>query len=233
MTKPDAIPIPLPDELVREIAHLRQCVGVEPELIELAPRRWRITMRNERVYMDVDYRSASRGRISWLRSALIVDGKRRPRARDCEHFARIFHDPDNELPPAGSALEPPPPPVDPDTAPVIVQMPYRKLAQAIGADNVQIGRAGRRWVVSVSRPNADFRMNFVQQGRKTYPAKRLIQIVIDGRDYSRQVHNQLDEAVALLAAPTQGPDTPTTAGSTEQGAGFGSVGVRRHSVMRN
>jgi hypothetical protein len=233
MTDEPTAPIPLPDELTRLLAHLRQCVGVEPELVELAPRRWRIIIRNERVYMDMDYRSASRGRISRLRSALIVDGRRRPLARNCEHFARIFHDPDNELSPEGAALEPPPPAVDPATAPIIVQVPYRKMAAAVGVDNVHIGRVGRCWVISICTPKGDFRMNFVQQGRKTYPAKKLIQIVVDGRDYSHQVRNQLDEAMALLTAPAAGPDTPNTSGSPEQGAGFGSVGVRRHSVMRN
>jgi hypothetical protein len=233
MADEPAIPIELPKELIWEIDLIRRITGVEPELTELAPRRWRIAVRNERVYMDIDYRSASRGRIVWLRSGLFVDGKRRPRAKDPEHFGRIFHDPDSELPPEGAAIEPPPPSVAPETAPIVVQVPYRKLAAVAGAENVQIGRKGRRWVISISRPGRDFRMNFVQQGRKTYPAQRLIQLVVDGRDYSKQIRNQLEDAMALLVAPTVGPDAPGTTGSTEQGAGFGSVDVRRHSVMRN
>jgi hypothetical protein len=227
------VPIPLPDELILRLNDLRKSTGVEPELTEIAPRRWRMSVRNERVYMEVDYRSAARGRIVWLRSALIVDGKRRPLARDPEHFARIFRDPDNELPPEGAQLRPPPKPANPESAPTIVRLPYLRLSSLIGAENVQVGHEGKRWVISVAMPGRDFRMNFVRQGQKVYPAQRTIELIIDGRDYTRQVNNKLEDALALLAPAGAAPEAPGTSGTADQGSGFGSVDIRRHSVMRN
>lgn len=221
-----------PEDLIRTINWLQVNTGVEPEVVELATHRWRIIVQNERVYMEMDIRRAKRERYVWLRSALIVDGVRRQNARDSKHFVRIFHDPDNALPPEGE-LDALLPAVDPTTAPPIVRGPYMTLARRLGAENVHIGNDGRRWVIGIDGPKGGLRLRFVKAGRRTYPTKRWVQVVKDGRDYSDDVNNDLEQAMALLSAPATGPVAPGTEGATADGSGFGSVGVRRHSVMRN
>jgi len=222
-----------PDELVDLIDWLRTATGVEPELTELATHRWRMGVRNERVYMELDVRRAKRNRYVWLRSALFIDGERRPNARDPEHFVRIFHDPDDALPPQGAVLDPMPPLVDPVTVPPAVRHVYVRLAHQLGAENVRVGHESSLWVVELSGERGGLHLRFTTIKRRTYPAKRYIQVVADGRDYSADVNNDLEQAMALLSAPATGPAVPGTEGATADGAGFGSVGVRRHSVIRN
>jgi hypothetical protein len=222
----------VPHELADTIDFLRTATGVEPEVTELATHRWRVSVRNDRVYMELDARRAKRERFVWLRSALIVDGERRPLARDPKHFVRIFHDPDNELPPEG-VLDHMLPAVDPVTAPPAVRQIYVNLVRRLGDSNVQIGHEGRRWLIGVDGPKGGIRFRFVTVGRRTSPVKRWIQVIKDGRDYSADVNNDLEQALALLSAPATGPAVAGTEGTTSDGSGFGSVGVRRHSVMRN
>jgi hypothetical protein len=223
-----------PAELMEQVRELREGCGVDVEVTRLDTNRWRLSIRNLRVYMETDFRTAKRGRTVWLRSALYVDGERRPLARGPEHFMRIFNDPDTE---AGPAAEPDPilPQVPPDTAPAIVRHFYARLARALGAENVGVGTAGRNWQISITGKRGGLRFRFVNFGRRRVgPAGgRWIQVVIDGVDRSDEAQNDLENALAMFAAPTIGPAQPGTEGAPATGAGYDSVGVRRHSVMRN
>ena len=126
-----------------------------------------------------------------------------------------------------------PPAVDPTTVPPVVRQTYVRLAKSLGAENVHVGHEGKLWVIGIDGERGGLRLRFATIKRRTYPLKRYIQIVVDGRDHSADVKNDLDQAMALLTAPAAGPDAPSSEGATAEGTGFGSVGVRRHSVMRN
>jgi hypothetical protein len=223
--------LPLPGELTDTIDKLREVTGLEPAVTTTAPRRWRIDVDSDRVHMDVDFRAARRDRIVWLRSTLSVDGQPRKIASSIEHLGRIFRDPDNECPDIAQADELLPQ-VDPNTAPAVVRHVYASLARAVG-DAARVGNLGDKWVVSFSGPDRELQLRFLRDKRKVGQARQFIQLIVGGRDLSEQVAGRLDEALALLTAPRTGPAVAATEGETAGGEGFGSVGVRRHSVMRN
>lgn len=233
VTTPDELPPGLPPGLPRELLHqVRNLVraGITPHVDEIGPRRWRLWARNDRVYADADYRAASRGRIVHLRGALLVDGQRRPLTHTAEELTRLMREP-GERPAPPVELEPLLPDADVAAAPGHVQHMHARLARALGGDAVRLGNRGPQWIVAVSTPRAELRMSFLRgKGRHL---DMYLRVIIDGEDVSQQVNGDLTRALAMMTVSPTGPAVEAAEGSPAAGTGFGSVGVRRHSVMRN
>lgn len=231
--------IPPPAELAELIADLERDTGVAPMVEEIrgAERRWLITMRNERVRMTITAKAAKRGRYTQVHSTLEIDGQPRPVADDYRHFVRIFNDPD-ETPPKGE-IPPPPEPCDPDRPlPPTVAVYYRSLTERIPPERITLGRDRDDYVIDLRSENGSsfLRIAFLRPKRNKPPDEMGLMLIIEGRDRSREVKGDLEAALALLgkqATPNTGPGEPTAGQESTAGQGFGSVGVRRHSVIRN
>lgn len=231
--------IPPPAEFAELIADLERDTGVAPAVEEIrgAERRWRLTMRNERVCMTIVAKAAKRGRYIQVKSTLEVDGQPRPVAESYRHFVRIFNDPD-ETPPEAE-LPPAPDPCGPDgPLPPIVAGYYRQLTGRIPAENLTLGRDGYNFVIDLRSENGNalLRIGFLRPKPHKPPDEMDLLLIIEGRDRSREVKGDLEAALALLgrqATPNTGPGEAPAGQEATTGQGYGSVGVRRHSVIRN
>lgn len=229
---------PIPAELAELVADLERDTSRTPTVEEVpgTGRRWLLTHRNDRVTMTLLCRPAKRGRYTWLNSTLTVDGEPRQVADSYEDFVRIFNDPD-ETPPERPIPEPLPA-CDPDNLPPMVASTYRRLAESLAGDRITVGHDRNTWVIDLADPsgNAFLRLEFRRYHRGKPVGDMRILLIVEGRDRSREVHGNLAAAVALMArqaTPNTGPAPGNSGQEATAGQGFGSVGVRRHSVIRN
>lgn len=230
--------LPPPRELTELVADLTRDTDVTPDVEEIPgfERRWQLTLRNDRVLMTMVVKSAGRGRYAWVRSALTVDGQPRPVAESYSHFVRIFNDPD-ETPPERAVPEPLPP-CSPEGLPPMVASAYGQLAKSLGAEAVVLGHEHNHWALDIVSPNgqAFLRLSYRRPKRGKPVSDMRLTMIVEGRDRSREVRGDLDVALALLArqsTPNTGPATADSGQEATSGQGYGSVGVRRHSVIRN
>lgn len=231
----------IPRELGKMLATLRAVIDTEPEVIATATQEWRVTVRNDRVVMTLDYLNAGRGAMRWKRSTLTVDGEPRPLAANLDDFARIFRNPDGV--PGGSwpAVQPdePLPPCDPNELPVVAKATYDGLAEALAgtplaAAAITVGFRHRLWVIDLDTPRVHLRFQWRPARRGRGVEQGPMRLHVDGRDASAEVGKDLAKAMQVVAAATAGQSaTPATIGAPAKGEGFGSVGVRRASVIRN
>lgn len=230
--------LPPPRELVDLVARLTRDTGVAPEVEEIPglERRWKLTLLNDRVQMTLIAKSANRGRYTWLKSTLVVDGQPRPIASGYRHFVRIFNDPD-ETPPE-RAIPDPLPPCRPEDVPQRVASAYQRLVESLGEERVALGGGHNAWAIDITSPNgqAFMRLGFRRAKRGKPVSDMRILMIVEGRDRSREVQGSLEAALALLArqgTPNTGPTATDSGQEATSGQGYGSVGVRRHSVIRN
>jgi hypothetical protein len=226
----------IPDRVQRFADHVVEGVGLAPT-VELVAGYWLIMLTTPRVVATARFkRSSGRGgRWFWHDGTLLVDGEPRPTTRSMEELASLIADPD------GRAAAPAPLPASepPGSAPAAVQRDFWAIARKLGTDAVTVGRDGKRWVVALelTKPNgatASLRINYANHAHRWHPDPRHpFTLILDGRDHTSQINN-LAEAMALMAGQSE-PGEPDTGGvaGTAAATGFGSVDVRRHSVIRN
>lgn len=229
---------PTPRELAEEAADLERDTGVTPTIEEIPglPTRWVLTHANERVRMTLTVQAAKHGRYTWLDSTLEVDGKPRPVADTYSHYVRIFNDPD-ERPPEREIPDPLPSAAG-EVMPPLVSQHYHGLVRSLSPDRVTVGHHGNEWAIDLrSEDGSSFlRLSFRKAKRGKPTADMRITLIVEGRDRSREVAGNLEAAMALLArqaTPNTGPAGQGDGQESTSGQGYGSVGVRRHSVIRN
>jgi hypothetical protein len=228
--------IGIPERVQRFADHVVEVVGIEPA-IESVAGYWLITLTAPRVVATARFkRSSGRGgRWFWHDGTLLVDGEPRPVTNSMEELARLVADPD------GRAVAPAPLPASepPGKAPAAVQRDFWAIARKLGTDAVTVGRDGKRWVVALemakpSGATASLRINYANHAHRWNPDPyHPFTLILNGRECTSQINN-LAEAMALMADQSE-PGEPGTGPATgpAQGAGFDSVDVRRHSVIRN
>lgn len=217
---------PLVQEMLDELTN----AGLDPQVEQRHARFWRITVTSDRVTVTVDFRRNPAGQLKWAGSTLTVDGEDRPLARDAAHLADIFHDPDAQT--AAPAM-PPAAPVA--AAPPAVQHQYRVLVAKCGQGMVSLGRQGHDWLIGLDNDDAATRIRFSRLGgtqKKRYWMSGIV-LVIGGVDYTRQVGNDLSEALRLLGGAGQ-PEAPQSTGAPDtHGPRSNAVETRRATVIRN
>jgi hypothetical protein len=228
--------IGIPERVQRFADNVVETVGIEPA-IEFVAGYWLITLTAPRVVATARFKhSRGRGgRWSWHDGTLTVDGEPRPVTNSMEELARLVADPD------GRAAAPAPLPASepPGKAPAAVQRDFWAIARKLGTDAVTVGCDGKRWVVALemtkpSGATASLRINYANHAHRWIPDPyRPFTLILDGRDRTSEINN-LAEAMALMAGQSE-PGEPGTGGvaGAAEATGFGSVDVRRHSVIRN
>lgn len=83
----------IPREVRRQAGELAEATGHDPHIEQLNDTRWRLTMRNERVFMTMDFRRVGPGRYRWAGSTLEVDGQPRPLAAGLREFTKLWRAP--------------------------------------------------------------------------------------------------------------------------------------------
>lgn len=229
----------VPPKVQRWADWLHEQTGHQPQLTKSGPRKWRITMQNDRVTMTVDYKITGPGRCLWNASTLEVDGQRRELAADCHHFVQIFKDPDGDRfdPQQEGVLADMPPEVDPATAPRKIREMYQQMVAGVaGTDGTpRLGRRGYvRWTIGFDCDAFSFRLNMKRtpSGFERDPDLP-VQYFVDGQDRSGHVDGTVDRLLALLCG-TPRADTPANPaiGGAAGAAVNTSADVRRQTVIR-
>lgn len=251
---------------------LAAATGVEPAIEQVSPARWRLTLSNDVVLLTVDYESRL-GKVKQVDSALFVDGKRVPNARNFDHFIEIWYDPDIAL---SKKRVPVPYPVPPDgditKAPSVVRRVYETLVAGIvkaGAQRdeaaaegksaaegkgkseggseggnqsgakkeppqVLIGYAHGRWVIGIGADTSRTTLRISTRkhaGEWMMDMNRDIQLIVNGRDRSREVRGSITKALAAFAAESAPGGEPAVP-SPAQGKRSNATEVRKGTVIR-
>lgn len=228
-------------ELVDELSEL---TGQAPVVERLDPRKWRLTMANDRVRMWKDYKLSSGGRAVQAGTALYIDGEQVEHCEGPQHFARIFtsDDPLQTLR-AGAHLDPVPAtdpiePVDPDTAPPMVHTAYHRLQQDLPDTAVVTVGQGNSSYWSVTAVLGDDGQNLIRvnfyAGRTVQLSKSTpIQLVAGGVDRTAEVEGRMDRALAmLLGQPGEQHAVAPPIRGAAPAARTNSVAVRKSTVIR-
>lgn len=172
-------------------ARLHRATGTQPVITAVDGALWQLVLENERVRLTIDYRGRL-GKVKWAGSALTVNGKQRPLARDFDDFVRIWREhsgkrsrtPELMPVPSGAYLT---------NMPMEILAFYERLRAAADAAGlselpVDAGFINGRWVIGVTLPSGGARFAFVRQG----PGKRwnfsphLLQVIQNGRGPERR-----------------------------------------------
>lgn len=237
-----------PTALVSFAAELEEDLGHPATLTAIGPRRWRLTVASPRVTVETDYDHISRGRLTYRRSTLSIDGRAVPKASTYTHLRRTFLNPDN---PETAVLGEPAWTAVANLAelPAPVRAYRRQLtvalkAKGIDADkHLQYQRAGRRWRILLASDQGEVALHFVQDrhnvsrphlAREVHQARQFITLTVNGVDRTAEVNNRIDLAIGMWAGvglPGQPAPGPVARRQGDH-LGYGSVDVRRHSVNR-
>jgi hypothetical protein len=233
-----------PQAARRQARQLHRALGVAPVIAQVNPAVWRLTLKSERVELVIDYRARAGGKARWAASTLKVDGRPRPLAAGFDDFVQIWRSH-----PAGPAREAAPavlidvPAADPAVPmPTAVQAVIRQLTDSLARAGdipgmtVEAGRAGNRWIIGLTMPCGGLRLVLAQHGkaREWHIHWPHSQVIADGKDVSREAHNDLAAAVALLSpAPQEGAPGTGPVAAAAPAAASNAVRERRHSAIRN
>lgn len=243
----------LPRNVRRLVDDLTRDTGVVPTVERVDTRTIRLVHRNERVYMDMDFRTtAGRSRYLNMHSTLVVDGERVNLADNYREYVRIFqgaepsefahshrmrhaHAPDVEKLPEDFSV------------PAIVRHAYGNMRVALERisrddpevrEKITIGvyRRGDALVVrSVTANGNILDQNFVQYGGCygwSFAGKSFEVFKPDGTAVWFPI-SEITEAInALAGTPSAGAGTaPSTQGSPNPGHSR-SAQMRRDTVIR-
>lgn len=214
---------------------LKDKTGHEPEIDQLDVRIWRITMRNKRVLMTVDYqRNTTTRKIEWKGSELFLDGKQRELCKSLDDFVTLFDHPDG---PPVWVPDPTPPEADLSEAPALVKRMYDQFREALPETlgEVKLGFTDHEWIVFLVTETLDFRTFFEETGsggwhlRKNKP----MTLVEEGQDYTHSIKNGIADVLKRLSQKP-GEVEPLVPGPRREGKAARNVSVetRRASVYR-
>lgn len=222
--------------VVRDLAaELHSDTGVEPEIDQMKPGAWRITMRNDRVLMTVDYKRKSSRSVKWAASKLWVDGQPRHLCRDPQEFIRLFNDPDSGGRKSWTP-DPTPPERPVDEAPPAVQEMHAKLARG-GHENAKVAYDDEgTWVVSLISGRLDLRVFYVDTaaGWRMPLNRPPVILKVEGEDRTGLLVHGIEDALRIIADESlaenavAAPAIPRAQGAARSS----SVEVRRATVIR-
>ena len=223
--------IGIPERVQSFADEATRVTGVECS-IESVSGYWRVTIEVPRVVATARFRHTRGrgGRWSWCDGTLLVDGQPRPTTKTFQQLARLIADPDCHAEP----LEPLAASEPPRNAPAAVQRDFWAIARRLGHDVVTLGLDGNDWVIALESPGKALRNRYLPHAGRWLPDPyQPFTVVVDGRDRTPEI-NDLAGALALLMDQSE-PGEPGSGAATgpATGTGFGSVDVRRHSVIRN
>lgn len=219
---------------------LERLTGTRPTVGRPATNRWRIEMRNPRVFAYADFKISPGGRCVQAGTALHIDGERVENANGYAHFARIFtaDDPWSEVQekviepiPIGDPIEP----INVEDAPPAVRAGYTDLVRGLPAGTeVTVGMGnGYYWSVTAQVGVATIRLNFYNGKPVKLSSRTPIQIMVAGVDRTSEIQGRLDRALAMMTGQPgeQISATPTIGASPA--ARSNAVETRRATVIRN
>jgi hypothetical protein len=246
---PDEVERFLPHSVRSFIEQLEAATGHPTQVEPLGGGRYRIIMANDRVRMTYDCRATGQGNRNLKRSSstLQVDGVAVPLARDLEHFALIFRDPDKGL--AAPAIEPMPAAAKPEKAPELVRVIFETFQAKAGDKSVaQLGFLEGTWIVALNNDSrgATLRLNFTDYGDGLWWFDKInpAQLLIGGEDHSQALWHELKHDVSRALAmaikavstgkyPKASSVTPAMTQAFKGITESTGVQVRRTKVMRN
>jgi hypothetical protein len=213
---------------------LRRVTGVDPVIEQTSPTTWRLSLRNSRVHLTVDFK-ASMGKPKWMGSTLTIDGQERPHVDGYAEFGKVWRDPDSHLPRRRRRVGTlaPIPPGDISQAPAIVRQQYDYLQRLLPAP-VEAGYADGRWTLGITMStNTGLRLFFTRCRKGWHPDPAgPIQMIAAGRDRTAEAGGRVEKALAMLTAHQNEP----TAGGPPVAASDSSrsiaVEMRKGNVIR-
>jgi hypothetical protein len=242
----------IPPQIQREVALLEKHTGHRPD-VERFDNVWRITMRNDRVLMTMDWR---RGRSrNWPKqrthSTLVIDGVPCTLARDIHHFAVLWkdpglagQDPDEIAPipgkkPRADLVMPQIGEVPKGTdVPFLIEALYRAHTCALPAGSVTLGYLDETWrllIVATTGSGKHAELLFeCPPGPDRKHRSVLLLAAIDGKDYTSEIDGDFETALQrLLDAGGPELERPRTVGHSRQAAVQATgVQVRKTTVIR-
>jgi len=200
-------------------------------LTQPQPRLWRITAASERVVLQAEL-----DRDMLLESLVSIDGRPPVAMSYAPDIADAFYAPDAVL----AGRRPMPVGVAIWTAPDLVRRDSRPIRAFACSDDVigqlghpltvNVGRIGRRWTLGADVGDVVLRMNWCPGARGSWmrPARRHLEILVDGKDVTPQVRSQ-GGAVGVLASAL---NAAGQVGGSSRAATTNSTQVRGSVVRR-
>lgn len=211
------------------------------------PGRWRVTVKNDRVRLWVEYVTHSRGRLLLKNSQLFVDDVRIPNEDSYTAVIRRFLNPPDGVGPVAGLDEPADEDmtaVDLADAPDALKQVHRKVAPlATQGFQISVWRGGRYWHLRLENARAQLRVVFVEylmnhmrplrEVRYGMVRKNPVRVFVDGEDVTSKVNGRIERALAMMTSHTAAPAGPPVAGPAGAAVQTTGVQVRNTVVMRN
>jgi len=234
---------PLPREVRETYDEILKGTGQEPDINRRDNgRRYRMTVENARIRMQVDYKLTGR-RWVWAASQLYIDGVQRPIMPSPQAFFRLWHDPDGDGyrradPVDDPVLEPYPLEDAPPELRTFVQHLRDRLDGLADSDGsgvtLTFGRVGEAPVLRMTRAGSVLSVWMKQTGPAWFPYA--VRLVVDGYDRTPAAGTTFDGLLAEFLGDRTGPGLAPAGGPLVHAARPAqrntSVEVRKQSVMR-